>query len=640
MQSSTMTGGRDSPYALTVSLPYGAGLDLGVGTSPGDRYAFGGGTSVTGGGYIRVTPFNTLVSNIAVDGFSSLFVDGNLEGNLVLQQSFTPDLGNGIFIQPGSNVRGNFDNAGFAVLYGRLTGAVNNTGQLRLGGLVDGDVANGGRLVVAGFSFDNLTFPTINGNFSQTAGGTFAFQFSPGDSGFQAGPLQITGEARLDGTLELGVYTDDFGPYPLPGAGSQHILHANGGVFGRFAQLTSPGLFLEGSVRYGTNDAWFDLTRISMQSVMAANASTPEILASAANLDRAFDRIDAIAMAAPNTLDTAQRQMLASAGSVLRIDDLAQATRTLDSLSGRAFTDIHGGLLDSFAQLGPQWSQLQQWRDVPVARHAWGAAATPSATSGGGRLMQHRLSETGLMSGVTYGLGPQLLIGAATGRGNAWMGLESDGRAHAVESLGMLYGHAWRGPWHAYAEVRASRGRVDTRRHIDLADRRAHHAVAGFDITHVRARVEGGYDHALGGGQLTPFAALQYDTVHSGAFTESGNTGFELLAQAASSRRTSAEFGLRYLRDWQRPTGWLRLAAAGTHRHAMRADGAVTAAFTGVPDVLFRIDDASRAMDASWFDLQLEAGRGAWWSTSVRYRWSVDDAVTHRGWWLGIERKL
>ena len=29
---------------------------------------------------------------------------------------------------------------------------------------------------------------------------------------------------------------------------------------------------LEGSVRYASNDVWFDLTRISMQAVMAANA--------------------------------------------------------------------------------------------------------------------------------------------------------------------------------------------------------------------------------------------------------------------------------------------------------------------------------------------------------------------------------
>ncbi|GAB3750412.1 autotransporter outer membrane beta-barrel domain-containing protein [Lysobacter olei] len=635
-----MTGGRDSAFALNISLPAGSGLDLGLGTSPGDRYVFGGGTAVTGGGYLRVSAFNALVSNVTVDGFSSLFVDGNIEGNILVQPTFTPDLDNGLFIQPGSTVRGSLDNAGLAALYGQLTGNVTNNGELYFAGRVNGDVANSGRMVVTGFPVLDSAFGTIDGNFSQTSGGTLAFQLAPNDPAFQAGPLQITGQAQLGGTLELSVYTDSFGPYPLPAAGSKHIIHANGGVFGQFAQWTSPGLFLEGSVRYASNDVWFDLIRISMQAVMAANASTPQILASAANLDRAFDTADAYAQAAPDTLNTAQRQLLASAGSVLRIDDVAQATRTLDSLSGQSFTDIHDGLLDSFAQFGPQWSQRQQWRDGPETRHAWMAMATPSGATGNPGMMQDGRSETGVMSGVTYPLGPQWLVGVAMGRGDAWMAHERDGRTRAVESLGMLYGHAWRGPWHAYAEVRGSRGQVDTWRHIDLGDRRAHPAAARFDMVHVRARLEGGFDQAVGDGQLTPFAALQHDTVHSGAFTEMGDTGLELLGQSASSRRTSAELGLRYLRDWKGTTGWLRLAASAAHRHALRADGGVTAAFTGAPDVMFRINDASRALDRSWFDLQLDAGRGAWWSTYLRYRWSVDDVETHRGWWLGIERKL
>lgn len=635
-----MLGGRDSPYGLDVSLPYDFGLDLGDGTSPGDRYVFAGGTSVTGGGYIRVTPFNTLVSNVDVDGFSTLLVDGNIEGNILVQPRFNLSDGSKVHIQPQGNVRGNLDNAGIAILDGHLTGNVSNTGELRFTGLVDGNIVNNGRIAVTVFSIDKPVYGTINGNFTQTATGTFALQFAPGGLTPSPAPLQINGQARLDGTLELSVYTDPSAPRPLPGTGSQHIFHANGGVFGQFAQWTSPGLFLEGNVRYGSNDAWFDLTRISLQSVMAANASTPQTLASAANLDRVFDRIDGIPPAAPHMLGTAQRQLLISAGAVLRIGDLAQATRTLDSLSGQSFADIRNGLFDSFAHVGPQSAQLQQWRDAPGAHHAWVATATPLAAIGGTGQMRRGISEKGVVSGVTYHLGPQLLIGAATGSGDAWMAHDRDGRARSVESLGMLYGHAWRGPWHAYGEIRGNRGWVDTWRHIDVGDRRMHRAFADFDVAHVRARLEGGVDHAVGGGQLTPYAALQYDRVHSDAFAEAGDTDLELLGQAASSRRTSAEFGLRYLHDWQRPTGWLRLQATGARRHAVRTDGSMTAAFTGIPDVMFRIDDAAPATDLSWFDLQLDGGRGAWWSTTLRYRWSADDAVINNGWWLGIERRL
>ena len=84
----------------------------------------------------------------------------------------------------------------------------------------------------------------------------------------------------------------------------------------------------------------------------------------------------------------------------------------------------------------------------------------------------------------------------------------------------------------------------------------------------------------------------------------------------------------------------LRLEAAAAHRHAQSTDGGLTAAFTGVPDVTFQIDDAAASTQQSWFDLQLEAGRGAWWSTAFRYRWSAVDALLDRGWWLEFERKL
>lgn len=181
---------------------------------------------------------------------------------------------------------------------------------------------------------------------------------------------------------------------------------------------------------------------------------------------------------------------------------------------------------------------------------------------------------------------------------------------------------------------------VDTWRDIDVGDRRTHRAFADFGIVRMRARLEGGLDHALGGGQFTPYAALQYDRVHSGAFSEAGDTGLELQVQSATSRRTSVELGVRMARDWRRRSGWLRLEAAAAHRHALSTDGGLTAAFTGVPDVTFQIDDAAAPTQQSWFDLQLEAGRGAWWSTAFRYRWSADDALLDRGWWLEFERKL
>lgn len=634
-----MLGGRDSAYALNISLPYDTFLELGDGTSPGARYAFAGGTTITGGGDLWVSQFNTLVSNVAVDGFSSLTVDGTLEGNILNAPRFNPADGSRVFI--GGQVRGNLDNAGVTVLPGAVAGTVTNTGELNLIGRVDGNVTNSGRLVITGFAVaEPDTFGTINGNLTQTAGGTFVFRFAPGDPAFQAGPLQVTGQALLAGTLELGVYTDAFGPYPLPGIAAQHLIHANGGVSGQFAQWTSPGLFLEGSVRYASNDVWFDLTRISVQAVMAANAGAPQIISTAATLDRVFDAADVTVGAAPGPLDPALRQLLVSAGAVLHIDDLVQATRTLDSVSGRALAAAHGGLLDTFDRLGPSWSQLRQWRDATSPHHAWVATASSSSAGNGRDGWPTGRTETAPMSGFTQRLGPHLLVGAAAGRGDAWVGRGGDGRTRTVESLALLHGHAWRGPWHAHAELRGSRGMVDTWRDIDVGDRRTHRALADFGSTRLRARLEGGVDHSLGGGEFTPYAALQYDWVHSGAFTERGDTGLELMVQPATRRRTSVELGVRLERYWQGPSAWLRLEATGARRQALRTDGGLAAVFTGMPNVGFQVDDDAASRPQSWLDLQLEAGRGAWWSTGLRYRWSTDDFPTDSGWALEFQRKL
>ncbi|RFP60935.1 autotransporter domain-containing protein [Luteimonas weifangensis] len=473
----------------------------------------------------------------------------------------------------------------------------------------------------------------VTGDYRQTAAGTLALQFGT--------PLIIGGQAILEGgTLELREVRE-YVSYVQNATGYERILHAFGGVSGGFDQVVAPGLLLEGTVEYGANDILYRLTRVSAQSAVGGSGADAMTMNSAARLDQAFAAADVLASLPDRSgLSDSQRRFLRSSAAIQSIRDMPGLTATLDSLSGQSFASARSRLLDSFSGYGPSWPQLRHWRESPLASGSW-AASNMQTRSGGAGAMPGRMSETGVVSGASHRLGPQALVGVAVGSGQASMSFDRGG-GHALtrQSVAMLYGYAWRGPWYAYGEVQGGRGQVDSWRRIELGDGRDHQATTSFGMTRLRTRFEGGFDHAFGRGRLTPFAGLQYDAIGSGGFAETGDTGFELLGQAAGNRRLGAEAGLRYARDWHWGDGWLRLDAAGTRRHARYMDGrALAAAFAGAPDAVFRIDDAA-ARDASTFDLQLQGGRGAGWSGALRYRWGTDDAAVDRGWWLGVERRL
>jgi uncharacterized protein with beta-barrel porin domain len=419
------------------------------------------------------------------------------------------------------------------------------------------------------------------------------------------------------------------------------VLHADAGITGSFDSLEyTESVLLRGTLEYLANDVLFHVTQQSAQSAMGAAGADPLTMAGARQVDAAFRVADGLATQPRSALTLTQRRFLDSAGRLQRLHGVEQAAASFDSLSGQSFASSRSQLLDSFNGYGPGSSQLRQWRQDPMANPAW-TTSNMQSTAGGTGLMQGRVSEAGGVTGTSLRLGPQALVGVAAGNGDAWMDFDrGGGRAHARQSLAMLYGQAWRGPWYAYGEVQGGSGRMDSWRQIELGDGRQHQAVTGFDMDLMHARLEGGFDHVLAGGRLTPFAGLRYDAIRSAAFAEAGDTGFELAGQAADSRRLDTEVGLRYARDWQWGNGWLRLAAAGARRHVLNADGdALAAAFAGAPEAVFRIDDA-QASDASSFDLQLQADRGAWWSGALSYRWSAGDAIVDRGWWMGFERRL
>lgn len=601
-------------------IPGGSGLTTPTGEQPGMLFV---GYSIASDGSYVPAVLNGDVSLAGGVMFVEGVVNGNISNNGYLFIDSVPERDASDLQGVNGNVA--IGSGGWTWLDSTIHGNVENAGILQVHAQ-DAEISN--ELLD---EYSAAGHARIDGDYAQTASGILEMTFGS--------DFSVSGTATLAGTLRY--YNDDVSQAYLPSNGVDTVLHADAGITGSFDNLEyTESVLLRGALEYLANDVLFHVTQQSAQSVMGAAGADPLTMAGARQVDAAFRVADGLTAQPRSALTSIQRRFLDSAGRLQRLHSVEQAAASFDSLSGQSFASSRSQLLDSFSGYGPSLSQLRQWRQDSMANPAW-TTSNMQTTAGGTGLMQGRVSEAGGMTGTSHRLGPQMLVGVAAGNGDAWMDFDrGGGRAHARQSLAMFYGQTWRGPWYAYGEVQGGRGRMDSLRWIELGDGRQHQAVAGFDMNLMRARLEGGFDHALAGGRLTPFAGLRYDAIRSAAFAETGDTGFELVGQAADSRRLDTEVGLRYARDWQLGSGWLRLDAAGARRHVLNADGdTLAAAFSGAPEAVFRIDDA-RASDASSFDLQLQAGRGAGWSGALRYRWNAGDAVVDRGWWMGFERKL
>jgi len=149
--------------------------------------------------------------------------------------------------------------------------SVDSGATLRGHGTIGGNVSNDGTVMPGG----SLGIPTVNGNYSQSAGATLALGVNPqAVAGTGYSQLQVGGTASPAGTLPIdplaGNYTigDTYG-----------LLHAAGGVSGTFAStLDNPAFatYLSPAVTYSANDVTLKLNAnpVAFSSGMPNYAST------------------------------------------------------------------------------------------------------------------------------------------------------------------------------------------------------------------------------------------------------------------------------------------------------------------------------------------------------------------------------
>ncbi|WP_298282979.1 autotransporter domain-containing protein, partial [Acidocella sp.] len=210
----------------------------------------GNGTAQLGGQTLSLTAANNIFAgNLAGSGGFDLtggteILDGNSSGF-----TGTTDITGGMLevgdaADPGAVLGGN-------VLVG-------GGGMLRGHGSIDGNVTNGG-VVEPGGSIGILT---INGNYTQTSGGTLNIEVTPSAvAGTGYDQLVVNGAASLAGTLAVQV---DSGTYTIGTA--YDILTASSGVTGQFSTVNYNPLFasyITPVVNYGANNVTIELVATS-----------------------------------------------------------------------------------------------------------------------------------------------------------------------------------------------------------------------------------------------------------------------------------------------------------------------------------------------------------------------------------------
>lgn len=509
---------------------------------------------------------------------------------------------------------GTFVNAGSVHAMGDLRSNVTVAPGAELvsyGYRIIGNVINGGKFSNANCNGSFGCYSTtIEGTYIQTADATLRVQLGTGTVG-----LLLTDAVTLAGTLEFFVdpngYYDGVAPY------REAILASDWLVSGRFERVTSPGLFFEGTLVYFPSSVVLDVTRLPVATAMQAQGvGDPVLLATAGRIDRAFNAADPQARLPREQMPLAQQQFFASAIALQHIRGVEQAVASLDSLSGQAHLVANGLLLDAPGLTTQLQARLEGVRFGHSAG-AWSGLSEDGGDLTGAFATGGRYSASELAAGHDRWLSPQWLLAGGMGRSVGQLQFDRGGGRAQIESVPFEVA-VMRDLGNAYATFGAGyrRSRITAERPLDVADGRTHLAHSQREVSTTQVRAEIGRWLPIQRGRWQPFIAMGHERLRADAFTEQGDTGFELAVQRVDLSRSYADVGARYLRQWHTPSGqWRQLDVSGHRRSVLGTeDGALQAAFTGMPLAPFEMDDHALGHDQTVWSLRL-AGRGGrhWW---------------------------
>ena len=478
-----------------------------------------------------------------------------------------PIIGSGGLVKGGSGTltlaeAGNFtgatrvDAGGLDVRKGlRSNLSIANGATVWGSGVFGGNVSNSGRF------YSGASSPaSISGNFIQS---------STGNLGVWLGSsLRVIGTATIDGQMSiLGVksgYTT---------TSKETLLNAIGGVTGTFSSLRSASnVFLDASLAYDPNNVFLNINRINVANAVAGMSLSTITQVSAARVESAMSAIDGqLAGHLPVRIGAA---FMDAAGALQQSTSIANADVSLRSLSGQLHGASAAMTFDAIdAGRRALTGRLDAVSHAPQAAGGW-----YRDLSSGGTLAQAGFDSVGIdaageMIGNDWRISSNAIVGIAMNRleQSSWLsdfGDRSRGRQRELQ----VYASAWRGGWHAQAQLASGSFQRQMQRNLLLGA--TQDAVATqLSGDYMGASGEIGRRFDAGGIALTPYIGSQVVQIGNDGFDEGGASGFGLRANAWDSRRWQGFAGLRATRGWRVGDVDLRADARAEWQRTLSARG-------------------------------------------------------------------
>jgi autotransporter-associated beta strand protein len=505
-------------------------------------------------------------------------------------------------------------NAGTLIVNGAIASSslttVNAGGTLGGTGTVGATTIAGGGTLAPGSGSPGTTM-TVAGNLAFQSGAFYLVQVSPS----AASLANISGTASLAGTVQVA-----FAPGSYVGR-SYDILHSaglNGTTFSGVSGNVPAGL--TESLSYTATDVLLNLTAAlgqggglngNQQSVANAintffnNGGTlpPNFVTifglSGNNLANALSLISGeAATGGQQGAFQLMREFLD-----LTLDPFVDGRRDAGGGGAIGFAPEREELPDGIAlayakalkappkppSFEPRWT-------------TWGSAfGGANKTDGDPVVGSHDLTTRagGVAAGLDYHVARDTVVGAAlAGAGTDWSLAQGLGGGKSDAFQAGVYGATRAGPAYLAAALAFANHWMSTDRVAALGD----HLTASFNAQSFGGRVEGGYRLASVYGGLTPYAAVQAQSFHTPAYSETDVTGggFGLATNARSASDTRSELGARLDHAVALdPSRMLTLRGRLAWAHDWVSDPTLAAVFQTLPGASFIVNGATPAQDSA-----------------------------------------
>lgn len=469
---------------------------------------------------------------------------------------------------------------------------------------VIGNVVNGSSV----FLTTGNTTGTIEGNYTQQAGAQLMIALG-------ANALQVTGNATINGGVRVHGFVSGY----VPQNGSrQDLIHAAGGLSGTFSSpATSSGLqglsLLQSSYGYDTNNAWLNLTQVSVTA--AATGLTASAQSAAQRVDSAFSALDGDTTLQGSAFGTAAGALQWTGGGSKGLE------ASLQSLSGQAHARAESATFDSIDMarraIAERFDRVQA---APRLRGAWQSAL---GEAGQGSFAGNAADSRGWMAGQDLPLGSNGLMGVAFGetRSNGGSSFGGD-RGRDRQAQAQLYAGWNLGRGYALAQVGSGQFTRALDRQL-LLGAGAYSVSARYGGRFSSASVEGGYRFGRAGASFTPYVGASSTRVDTDAFNELGGFGFGLRGEANRVQRSQMLAGIRGERGWGR---WTVRGHAEWQQRLDGADADWQASFVGV-DAWAPLAGWNAPRGSALFGVALES----WWGRNGRLSLGFDQRVGGEG---------